>query len=279
MHATPFNLFSELIQGITLIKILVAVSMVVILSLIAEFVSPRAAGILSGYPLGAAIVLFFIGFEISPTFASQSAVYTMVGLVATLCFVYTYYRFTLVMKSDMRVLNILMASGISIAAYTVAAYILKYLKVNIVTSFMLGTFFILLFDRLFKQIPNAKIKNRLRFSGRILLLRAFVAAIIIVLITTVAKLVGPAIAGLFSAFPITMLPFIAIIHFTYDPRHVHSIIKNVPRGIFSLLIYALVVALSYPSCGVYFGTLIAYIFATLYLIMINVNIRRIELST
>jgi len=67
-----------------LIKILVSVFMVLTLSLIADFVSPRIAGILSGYPLGAAISLFFIGFEIGPGFASESALYTMTGLVGIL---------------------------------------------------------------------------------------------------------------------------------------------------------------------------------------------------
>ena len=33
---------------------------------VAERVSPRVAGLLSGYPLGAAIALFFMGLEIGP---------------------------------------------------------------------------------------------------------------------------------------------------------------------------------------------------------------------
>ena len=74
-----------------LIKILVSVFMVLTLSLIADFVSPRIAGILSGYPLGAAISLFFIGFEIGPGFASESALYTMTGLVGIQGFIYSYY--------------------------------------------------------------------------------------------------------------------------------------------------------------------------------------------
>jgi hypothetical protein len=47
-----FNIGRELLQVITLVKVAVAISMVVILSLIAEFVSPRFAGIIAGYPPG-----------------------------------------------------------------------------------------------------------------------------------------------------------------------------------------------------------------------------------
>ena len=42
-------------------KIAVTIGLVLALSLVAERVSPRAAGLLSGYPLGAAIALFLIG--------------------------------------------------------------------------------------------------------------------------------------------------------------------------------------------------------------------------
>ena len=73
-------------------KIIVTVGMVLSLSAVAERVSPRVAGLLSGYPLGAAIALFFMGLEIGPDFAAQSAVYTLVGLVASQVFVYGYYR-------------------------------------------------------------------------------------------------------------------------------------------------------------------------------------------
>ena len=52
-------------------KLMSSVSIVVLLSWIAERVSPRVSGILSGYPLGAAIALFFYGVEISPEFAAS----------------------------------------------------------------------------------------------------------------------------------------------------------------------------------------------------------------
>ena len=269
MQDLIFNIGRELLQVITLVKVAVAVSMVVILSLIAEFVSPRVAGIISGYPLGAAIVLFFIGLEISSTFAAESAVYTILGLIATQCFAYAYYKVSLLLRSDKKLFNILVASFISSVVYTVIALVLRYLKVNLWLSLTLATCSILFFDRLLKKIKDVKIDNIIKLSTKILLLRACVAALIIVVITSIAKLVGPNLAGLFSAFPITMLPFIAIIHYTYDTVHVHSIIKNIPRGIFSLLVYSFAVAVLYPSCGVYVGTLVAYVFATIYLILIT----------
>ena len=86
-----------------LFKMSVAIAMVLLLSLIAERVSPSLAGILCGYPLGVAITLFFVGYEISPEFASKSALFTAVGLIGTQASAYGYYRFSLLARGRGRV--------------------------------------------------------------------------------------------------------------------------------------------------------------------------------
>ncbi|PSJ19146.1 hypothetical protein CVH10_24380, partial [Halomonas sp. ND22Bw] len=59
-----------------LAKLAVSSGVVLGLSMIAERVSTRGAGLLSGYPLGTAIALVIIGLELSPAFAADSAVHT-----------------------------------------------------------------------------------------------------------------------------------------------------------------------------------------------------------
>ena len=76
--------------GLVLIKFGSSILVVLALSAVAERVSPRVAGIISGYPAGIAINLFFFGYEIGPVFAAESALYTAVGLLATQSFVYFY---------------------------------------------------------------------------------------------------------------------------------------------------------------------------------------------
>lgn len=264
MHAA-----SELFQTITVIKVAVAIGMVVLLSVLAEVVSPRFAGILSGYPLGSAISLFFMGFEIGPEFASKSALYTMVGLIATQVFAFCYYK-----ASSGRRLSkgpsILRASSAGLCGYFLAAALLHYLPIRVPTAILASSLSIVFFIRVLRRIDNVMIQKRVNVGPKILLLRSFFAAFFIVVVTSTAGLVGPGWAGLFAAFPITMLPFIGIIHFTYDVEHVHAILKNVPKGLGSLIVYSLVVFLAYPRLGIYIGTAVAYLFATLYLVLIQI---------
>lgn len=242
-----------------IIKLIVAVVVVIGLSLIAEHASPRVAGILSGYPTGSAISLFFFGLEINPEFAANSAVYNMIGLAAMQAFIYFYYKASLKY-------NMVISSLVAIAGYFIIIWLLHYIELNKFVAILIPVASIFLFLFLFQPIKNVKVEKKVQLNHKVLLLRALFAASIILLITGIAKLVGPTWSGLFSAFPTTLFPLMLIINFTYDKTHVHTIIKNVPVGIFSLVLYSLTVSVVYPLYGIYWGTLISYGVATVYLV-------------
>lgn len=73
-------------------------------------------------------------------------------------------------------------------------------------------------------------------------------------------------AGLLSAFPLTMLPFLIIMHVSYGREAARTVIKHYPAGLGSLMAYALVIALSYPVAGLGWGTLAGFAAATVYLL-------------
>ena len=244
-----------------LTKIIISVTVVIILSVIAEHVSPKVAGLLSGYPLGAAIVLFFYGLEIDTQFASNSALYTMIGLVASQFFVYLYFK----SSSCIERFSIVISSIISITGYLVVAWLLHFIKLNKFFAILTPIFSISLFWYLFREIKDENIRNMKKLSYKVLIIRGLFAALIILVITRSGKLLGSTWAGLFSAFPVTLFPLMLIVHFTYDIKHVHTIIKNFPRGLGSLIVYSLTVSLTYPPCGIYVGTVISFFMATAYL--------------
>jgi hypothetical protein len=74
----------------------------------------------------------------------------------------------------------------------------------------------------------------------------------------------------------TLFPLILIIHITYEKEHVFTIIKNFPLGLGSLIIYSLTVSIVYPIYGVFLGTVISLIAASVYLIMFFFFSRRIN---
>lgn len=245
------------------IKIAVSAAIIVLLSLIAEHVSPRMSGILTGYPLGAALSLFFIGVETSPQFASDSATYTLLGLISAQIFVATYY----ILSKYLTRLSILLSSTGAILVFLLTTFLLHTLSIPQSFILPLTCCSTLLFILLFKHIKNRKIETRKKFSITTLFLRAAVATLIIVVITSIASTVGEQWTGLLSGFPVTLFPLLLIIHSSYDPVHVHTIIKNFPMGLGSLIIYLMTVHHIYPESGLYLGTAAAFAAATVYLIL------------
>jgi len=258
--------------SILFIKLIVSITLVLSLSAVAEHVSPRAAGLLAGYPAGAAITLFFIGLDISPEFAADSAVYTMMGLVATQAFVYCYFQSSLYLKR----FTIATSSVFAVSGYFMVAWLLYYIKLNKFLAALIPIVSIFVFVYLFRRIHNATIQKRVKLTPGILFLRAFLAGFIILIIIGTAKSVGPRWAGLFSAFPSTLFPLILIVHLTYDKAHVHTIIKNFPLGLGSLITYSLCVSIVYPASGVYIGTVISLAAASVYLLVYRLVAVRIR---
>lgn len=243
-----------MLAELILFKLVLAIFVVVGVSVIAEKVSPKAAGILAGLPTGTAITLFFVGLEVGTQFASETAVFNMMGLVAMQAFLYFYYRGTIYFKQHSIPLSFVLA----LAGYLAVAGILSFLPSDRLLAVILPAASIFLFSWLYAGIKDERIEKQVKLSPGVLLLRAAAAAAIIIGVTEAATAVGSAWTGLLSAFPTTTAPLLLIIHATYGAKPVQSIIKHFPLGLGTIIIYSLVVSFAYPALGVYWGTLAAF---------------------
>jgi hypothetical protein len=248
-----------------LLKVFLTVVMVSTLSIIAERVSPRVAGILSGYPLGSAIALFFIGLEQGARFAGTSAIYNIAGLAAQVSAYSLYYLVSRYMKKC----ALVAAPLVMIAGFLAAGGLIHSLPLPGWACALVGMAGILIFGYLFRVIPSSRIDKRIRLAPGVLLFRAVMAALTVLAITSAASLVPPSWAGLFSAFPVASFPLIIIIHATYGPEPAHGVIKNIPTGLWALAFYSLAISVTYPWLGIYWGTLVGFGVATLYLLGLN----------
>ena len=96
--------------------------------------------------------------------------------------------------------------------------------------------------------------------------RAGLATVIIFAITRIAHWLPPEWAGTLAAFPVTMLPFLLILHVGHGYAPVATVIKHYPMGLGSLLSYTLCVSYTYSTLGLFWGTLAGFLAATLWLL-------------
>jgi len=244
-----------------LIKIALSIGMVVGLSIIAERSGPRVAGILAGYPLGIALALFFIGYEISPEFAARSAVFTQAGLIANLCLTAGYL---LGQRLPGR-WGLLAASVLGVTAFLLAGSLLQWVPGLLSLQLALTTIAIAWFTLAYRRLPEQAVLRR-PMTVAAMLVRGVIAAAIVVLVTALAHVLPERWAGLLAGFPFTMYPLLLLMHLGYGPAVVTTIIKHYPVGLGSLMVYAAVVALSYVPLGIYRGTALGFLVATIYLL-------------
>ena len=252
-----------MLSALLLYKLILVVTAVLGLSLLAEYSGPRLTGFLSAYPTGTALTLFFYGVEHGAPFAAHSALYSLAGLAAMQALLYGYYR------AARAVPRFPIAAGCLGAALGYAAVILPLhaLAPAPFTALLIGAASIVLFLCLFRDAADTAAPRRARPTLTALLARAVFAAALFILITGLAGWVGPAWAGLFAAFPVTVFPLMLIVHTSHGTTPALALIEQVPRGLGAVLAYSGAVFLLYPRDGVYFGTLWAFAAATGYVLI------------
>ncbi|MBM3229965.1 hypothetical protein FJZ26_06030 [Candidatus Parvarchaeota archaeon] len=250
-----------MLESLVLVKFAVSIIAVLGLTLVSERISPKAAGFLSGLPIGTAITLFFYGLQISPGFASDSAIYNLVGHVAFQIFLLAYFATSGFFKKH----SLTLAVAISVPAYFAASYLLASIDFGILASVALFLICIPAFALYYKKIPEIKVPKSVAFEPKVIIFRSLVTASYILLTTEIAGAVGPRWAGILSTGS-TLFPLVLIVHYTYGKQYAHTVIKHVPAGLGSMLFYSLGVHYAFPSLGVWWGTVVAYLACGVYLV-------------
>lgn len=246
------------------IKFAVAVGSVVVLSELFERINPKIAGVLSGYPVGVALSLFFFGVENGAEFASRSALFSIVGIATFLSFIGIYFVASRIFTKWVITTSTILAT----VGFLLFSYALKQIDFGIVSSVVVAvaaiTILAILFTRI--RIVQTGVSEKITFKS--ILIKALVAGSIITLVTSIAKVVGPAWAGLLASFPATTLPLMLMVHRKYSTVHLNAFLKYIPISSISIVFYVLAVYHFYPSNGIYVGTLIAYAIATVPILLL-----------
>ena len=266
--ATNLRRLQPMLSSLLLVKLAVTMVAVVGLSLVAERLSTRLAGVLAGFPHGIAIVLYFIGVEQGADFAAQAAGFATAGLAANVGLAFAYARLSA--RFGTASLAVPGAALGAVAAFLLIAAVLRLIAPGpwlavVLTLAMIGAVRWLLRG----SGARGQVK-RPKARAAELLARAGLAGAIVALITGIAAWVGPDWAGLFAGFPVVTFPLLVILHARHGAAPVASVVRHYPFGILSLLVFTLVVRWAFAATGMGWGTLIGLTASLLYLSLASV---------
>jgi hypothetical protein len=262
----PFLLF--------ILKIFLSAGMVITITLVAEKASTRFAGVLLGFPLGAGLTFFFTGVEQGPHFAAESAPWAIQGLSCTLVFCLLYNQTGKIISKN-RLLSLIISTTCGICGFFGVAYVLQYLiqdmvwlRITTVATIFVGV------AVFFRTSQSPAIKRKVPTTAMVLASRALFAAAVILIITAIAKAVGPRWSGIFAAFPTTVLPTVLVLHYHYGIETISALFREIPLGMLAIAIFSCSVYYTFPQFGVYLGILISYVVALFYLLFYEFVLRR-----
>jgi len=248
-----------------ILKAVISISIVVGLSLVAERVGPRMAGLLTGLPLGAGMVVIFTGIEQGVGFTARSAVHMIPGFVTTLVFIYAYAAVS-ARQGIGGIHAVMLPSLLAIVGYALSAFAMSYIQLPLKVSVPLIMLCLVMASRMMAYLPNTPILVRVSFGWRVLAFRAGMATAAILLITGVAGSVGEQWTGLLTGFPLSLYPLILVLHITYSGNEVAAVLKNVPMSLGGLVSFCLTVTWSLPALGLVWGTAMATMASVGYLV-------------
>ena len=237
--------------------------LVLTLSFVAEKLSPKISGILSGLPLGSSITLIFFAIENGVDYVTKVALYNIHGLFAALAFSIGYYISTFY-KGKFEIFLSLLISFIS---YLVIAFILAYVPPHVFFTPFIVIVLMLIATIYFAKKENFSIDKKIKTSVNDILFRSILTIFIFLVVSSLPKYVPSNIAGIFSSFPTVLLPLMLIIHFRHSNLQARTIIKNTPFGLSSVVIYSLIVYFSYSKIGILYGTILALFCSVLYVLL------------
>ena len=233
-----------------LIKVALSAAIVLGLTFIAERVSTRIAGLLSGAPLTAVLVYFFVGRDLGTEYVVESIPHSISSFTGTIIFVLTYYW----VSARLERFSVWGGLGLGVVVYFLVAALLHEIPFTMTSATVLSLSAITLSSRLLRKIRIVRVARPIRLTATQLLLRGGLAALLISIVISLAETVGSHWTGLLVGFPATLLPTYLIIHLTYGKASTHAMVRNFPTGVASLIIYIWLVPFTFPALGVYGGT-------------------------
>ena len=266
MDSTPFTRMDFNPETSLLAKALMSVVVVLGLTAIAERVSTRLAGMLSGAPMTIVLIYVFVGIDLGTDYVVQSAPHALVAVGATLTFVLTFYFSSLHIPRYAALASPLLG----LAAFLAVTWGLARVPFTLASAFAVAVCACALVAWLLRTVPNVAVERPVRFTTWVVLVRAGFTIALVVGVIAAAKALGPRWTGLLTGFPATLLPTLVIVYLTYGAPSTYSLIRNFPIGLGSIVIYIMTIAFSYPRLGVYGGTAASLALAFGYLIVVAV---------
>ncbi|HWX53107.1 MAG TPA: hypothetical protein VN176_00810 [Verrucomicrobiae bacterium] len=221
---------------VLLFKIVLAPLLVAAVTLAGRKWGPAVAGWLLGLPLTSGPVLLFLALEQGPQFASQAARAGLLGLLAWAAFTVAY-AYACVKLSWWK------SALLGWLAYFVVAALLLPITLGAVAWFLVVCLALAVILLVFP--PGAPHQETVEEAKNELWWRMGSATVILLVLTGLARVLGPTASGILTMFP-AYTTILAVFTHRQQSLAAVTVLKGVTTGLFTPAVFCVTLALTLP---------------------------------
>ena len=248
-------------------KIVLSAGFVLLGTAATERFGPRLGGLFAATPQMSIIALIFFAIEQGLAFAAQSAFWSISGMCSTIP-VLLAYLVTTKLEAAPRPVSIVAGVALGAASFAVAASLFAAIPLTHATVVPLAATVCGVSSWMVRRLPETAELRRVPTSSWLLAARAAVSALAVVMVTSLAHLLGPKWSGLIVAFPVNTLPVIVILHWHYGSDVIKPFIKRFPSGVFGVCLFNVVAFMGLERLGLALTVPLAYGIDIAYVVLV-----------
>ena len=241
-------------MNLLLVKITLIPGVIALVTLAIRKWGSKVGGLIGSMPWVAGPILLFFILEQGKAFGIHSIQGSMTGVLALISFCFTYSTFS---RKLPWLPTLLLAYGF----YATTAVAITYLQLSLVLSYVLVIIVILLALRFFPAVTERSTSvRRLPFDIPI---RMAVATVFVLIVTGLARVLGPNWSGVLTPFPI-LTSVLAIFSHTLQGSHaVITTLRGLVIGLLGFTTFLFLQAFLLPQFSVALSFGLAFIANTL----------------
>lgn len=236
------------------LKLAIVPTFILGISLSGQRWGPAIAGWLSGLPVVAGPILFFMAREQGAAFAAEAAVATASAVCGSIVFS-AAYSWT---ATRQRWPLCLLAAAV---AYFVTIALLAWLAPGVVAAALMSLALVIVAPRLFPKVEMTSSPGPMPKSE--LLVRMAAGATLVFLATWFASSLGPRLSGLVAMFPVLGTVLAVFSHRHAGAAFTTQLLRGMAAGFYAFITFCVVLALTLEPWGIGMSFLAAIVAALL----------------
>lgn len=231
-----------------LLKLTVVPLAILIVSQATKLWGPTIGGLLTGLPIVAGPITFFLALEYGPDFALVSAHSTLLGVIAlsVFCFVYSWCSTKL---------NWFLSLSVSWLVYFALSLVLSAITVGSHVALVLVFAFTFVVRSAMPQTKFAS--TEIVISTKQMAARVISSVTLVLIVTNLAVYLGPNLSGIYAAFPVAATVLAVFTHIYGSVNSSVLLLKGLLIGVLSLGCFYYSLTVSAHWLGFYYAFLLS----------------------